>query len=139
MPFITLQYTAAVDAAKAARLASEIADLACTVLRKDPRRTSVLLRPVDASHWFIAGQCLADTGRNAFRLEVTVTDESNTRADKQRFQREAFALLSGLFENLHPHSNVHVIDCRASAYGYGGISQEEHGYRATAPSAPDRT
>ncbi|WP_297908196.1 4-oxalocrotonate tautomerase [Thiomonas sp.] len=139
MPFVTLQYTAPADAALAARLASELADLVCAVLRKDPLRTSVLLRPADPAHWFIAGRRLADTGRHAFRLEVTVTDETNTRAEKQRFQREAFALLSRLFGDIHPHSNVHVIDCRAAAYGYGGISQEEHWSRTPAQPAPDRT
>ncbi len=137
MPFVTLQYTAPTDAAQSARLADEIAGLVCAVLRKDPHRTSVLLRPVDPAQWFIAGRRLADTGRHAFRLEVTVTDETNTRAEKQRFQREAFALLSRLLGDIHPHSNVHVIDCRAAAYGYGGISQEEHWSRESAHCAPD--
>lgn len=126
MPFITLQHTGPSDPDVSARLASALVDLSTQILRKDPQRTSVLVRSVPSAHWFIAGESLAGSGLNAFRLEVTVTDETNTRDEKIRFQREAFATLCRLLGTVHPHSNVHVIDCRAAAYGYGGVTQEEH-------------
>lgn len=126
MPFITLQHTAASDPEVSASLANALVDLTTQILRKDPKRTSVVVRSVPPANWFIAGKSLADPGLHAFRLEVTVTDETNTRNEKIRFQREAFATLSRLLGSVHPHSNVHVIDCRATAYGYGGVTQEEH-------------
>ena len=126
MPFITLQHTGSSDPDVSARLADALLDLSSRILRKDPRRTSVLVRPAPSAQWFIAGESLADSGLTAFRLEVTVTDETNTRDEKIRFQREAFAMLCRLLGTVHPHSNVHVIDCRATAYGYGGVTQEEH-------------
>jgi 4-oxalocrotonate tautomerase len=72
----------------------------------------------------ISGKSLAELGKNAFRLEVTITDETNTKAEKAAYQKEAYAALCELIGNVHPHSNIHVIDCRAAAYGYGGLTQE---------------
>jgi len=55
---------------------------------------------------------------------VTITDETNTRLQKAAYHRAAFELLSTVIGNIHPHSNIHLIDCRAAAYGYGGLTQE---------------
>lgn len=135
MPFITLQHTVSPDTEQSCSLADALTRLTARILRKDPRRTSVLLRPTPPEQWFIDGVSLAALGRHAFRLEVTVTDETCTRDEKIRFQREAFDLLSAMIGDLHPHSNVHVIDCRAAAYGYGGVTQERHMLRREGQSA----
>ncbi|WGS18222.1 MULTISPECIES: hypothetical protein [unclassified Bradyrhizobium] len=58
------------------------------------------------------------------RLEVTITEGTSTRDEKSVYQNKAFALLSKLIGNLHPHANVHIIDCGAVSYGYGGFTQE---------------
>jgi 4-oxalocrotonate tautomerase len=108
------------------RLAVEVAQLTCKVLNKDLDRTTVIIRYVPNDQWFIAGRSLAQHGRSAFRLEVTITDETNTRAEKAAFHKAAFALLSNLIGDLHPHSNIHIVDYRATAYGYGGITQARH-------------
>ena len=126
MPFITLHLSGNPDPELTLLLSKEIGALTCRLLRKDVARTSVLVRFIPRAEWFIAGQSLQELERNAFRLEVTVTDETNTRDEKAVFQREAFQALSAWIGNVHPHSNVHVIDCRATAYGYGGITQERH-------------
>ena len=135
MPGIVLTVSGKPDAALTSRLAADIADLTCKVLKKELSRTSVLVRYQPSEQWFIAGRALADDGRNAFKLEVTITDETNTKAEKATYQAEAFALLSRLIGDLHPHSNIHVIDCRASAYGYAGVTQEEYRFRASAVPA----
>ena len=126
MPFITLHLSGSPDPELSRDLSKRIGALACKLLRKDLRRTSVLVRYVPHADWFIADQSLQELGRNAFRLEVTVTDETNTRDEKATFQREAFQALSTRIGNVHPHSNIHVIDCRATAYGYGGVTQDRH-------------
>lgn len=131
MPGIILTVSGQPNAALTSRLAADIADLTCRVLKKELARTSVLIRYQPAEHWFIAGRALADDGRNAFKLEVTITDETNTRDEKAAFHKEAFGLLSQIIGNLHPHSNIHVIDCRSSAYGYGGVTQDEYRFRAS--------
>lgn len=126
MPGITLTVSGEEDAALTQRLAVEISSLTCELLKKELSRTAAIVRYVPRAHWFIAGKSLAEQGKNAFRLEVTITDETNTKIEKATYHKAAFELLSGLISDLHPHSNIHVIDCRASAYGYGGVTQEFH-------------
>jgi 4-oxalocrotonate tautomerase len=132
MPGITLTLSGKTDPTETARLADAVAALTCRVLRKELERTTVIVRHVAREDWFIVGQSLAALDRNAFRLEVAITDETNTREEKAAFHREAFALLSERIGNLHPHSNIHIIDCRATAYGYGGVTQAEFAFRRMA-------
>jgi 4-oxalocrotonate tautomerase len=129
MPSIFLTVSGQDDPALTRRLAEEVAGLTCEVLRKEHERTTVIVRYVPKDQWFVAGRSLAEHGKTAFRLEVTVTDETNTRAEKAAFQKAAFALLSDLMADVHPHSNIHVVDCRATAYGYGGLTQASHYHR----------
>lgn len=124
MPGVFLRVSGQQDAAQAQSLAGALTDLTCKVLEKRPAQTMVLIQFVPHDLWFIDKRSLVEHGRNSFRLEVTITDETNTKSQKARYHREAFALLAERIGNLHAHSNVHVIDCRASAYGYGGVTQE---------------
>lgn len=123
MPGITLTVSGHPDAALCRQLAQAVARLTCESLDKRIDQTMVILRTVDPEHWFIGGRSLAELGRNSFRLEVTISDETNTRAEKKAYHADAYALLCDLIGNVHPHSNIHVIDCRLTAYGYGGVTQ----------------
>ena len=66
--------------------------------------------------------------KNAFRLWVTITDEINSKAEKAAYHKAAFELLSTLIGDVHPISNIYVIDARATGYGYTGGTQE-HGFQ----------
>ncbi|BDM20895.1 tautomerase family protein [Pseudomonas sp. LRP2-20] len=123
MPGITLTLSGAPNAALASDLSHELTELTARVLDKQPSQTMVIVRFVDAGLWFIDSESLERLGRNSFRLEVTITDETTTVEQKRQYQREAYDLLSGRIGNVHPHSNVHIIDVRATAYGYGGVPQ----------------
>ena len=129
MPGILLKISGEPNPALTRRAVAEIMALTCRALDKQPERAMVMVDYVPRENWYIAGRSLVELEVNSFRLEVTVTDETNTRAQKAEFHRAAFALLSELIGNVHPHSNVHVIDCRASAYGYGGVTQEHRYHR----------
>jgi hypothetical protein len=59
---------------------------------------------------------------------LTITDETNTKVERADYRKAAFELLAGIIGNLHPHSNIHIIDCQASGYGYGGVTQEYRFY-----------
>ncbi|MDF1793841.1 MAG: 4-oxalocrotonate tautomerase [Thalassobaculaceae bacterium] len=124
MPGITLTLSGEEDRVLARSLAGEITTLTCDVLEKLPSNTMVMVKFLPDDLWFIDSRSLADYGRKSFRLEVTITDETTTKDQKARYQRAAFDLLSEKIGNVHPHSNVHVIDCRADAYSYGGVTQE---------------
>ncbi|MFJ3151377.1 4-oxalocrotonate tautomerase [Pseudomonas putida] len=123
MPGITLTLSGAPDAALASRLSHELTELTARVLDKLPSQTMVIVRFVDPGLWFIDSESLESLGRNSFRLEVTITDETTTVEQKRRYQRESYDLLSQHIGNVHPHSNVHLIEVRATAYGYGGVPQ----------------
>ncbi|MFG0466223.1 4-oxalocrotonate tautomerase family protein [Pseudomonas putida] len=123
MPGITLTLSGAPDAALASRLGHELTELTARVLDKLPSQTMVIVRFIDPGLWFIDSESLECLGRNSFRLEVTITDETTTVEQKRRYQRESYDLLSQRIGNVHPHSNVHLIEVRATAYGYGGVPQ----------------
>jgi Uncharacterized protein, 4-oxalocrotonate tautomerase homolog len=123
MPGITLTLSGAPDTALASQISRELTELTARVLDKQPSQTMVIVRFVDPGLWFIENESLESLGRNSFRLEVTITDETTTVEQKRRYQRETYDLLSGRIGNVHPHSNVHIIDVRATAYGYGGVPQ----------------
>ena len=63
-------------------------------------------------------------GRNAFQLDISVTDETNTKAEKAEYLKQAFAALSEVIGDVNDVSYIYVIDARAAAYGYGGKTQE---------------
>lgn len=112
MPGITLTLPGAPDAALASRLSHELTELTARVLDKQPSQTMVIVGFVDPSLWFIDSKSLESLGQNSFRLEITITDETTTVAQKRRYQRESYDLLSERIGNVHPHSNVHIICCR---------------------------
>jgi 4-oxalocrotonate tautomerase len=124
MPGIVLTISGEPDDSLAQRVAEDITNLTCSVLRKRPDRTMVMVRHIPHRSWFIDKRPLSAWGKNSFRLEVTITRDTNTRAEKAEFHKQAFALLSRVLGDVHPHSNVHIIDCSAAGYGYGGITQE---------------
>ncbi|ABE36656.1 tautomerase enzyme family protein [Paraburkholderia xenovorans LB400] len=124
MPGIKLTVSGNGDTGLSEHLATEVSALTCSVLEKELGKTMVVIRYIPPEQWFIAGRSLASLGKNSFRLEVTITEETNTKGQKAEYQRQAFELLSTLIGNVHPHSNVHVIDCAATSYGYGGLTQE---------------
>jgi 4-oxalocrotonate tautomerase len=116
---------------KAETLVNEAAALASTLtarwLGKDPRLTAVAVEVVPLQRWFVAGRALAESAPGAqasFFLEVRITEGTNTKDEKAKYIAETFAAYRTLLGELHPESYVHVVDARADAYGYGGLTQE---------------
>ncbi|WP_019938538.1 hypothetical protein [Bordetella sp. FB-8] len=124
MPGIVLTVSGESNKTLTNRLANELPRLTCRILKKEPERTMMMVRYVPKDQWFIAGRSLAESGQSSFRLEITITDETNTKSEKAAYHKAAFELLSDIIGNLHPHSNIHIMDCRATAYGYGGVTQD---------------
>ena len=124
MPLINLRIAAAPDRELAARAAAIVHRHSVELLGKQPELIAVAVDFVDPATWFIAGQSLAMRGRPSFQLEIKVTDETNTKAEKARFIAAVFASFEQLFGPLHEESYIHVHDVRAAAYGYGGRTQE---------------
>jgi len=103
MPYLHIQISGDADDALAANVARNATELTARLLGKDPSLTAVVVDFIAPSRWFIGGRPLV-------YLEAV--------------HRAMGELLGGVAE----HSYVHVADLRASAYGFGGRTQE-HRYQ----------
>ncbi|WP_295539629.1 4-oxalocrotonate tautomerase [uncultured Pseudacidovorax sp.] len=124
MPHIVIHLSGEPDAALAAATAETVSGLTQRLLGKKPEVIAIAVQFIPAAQWFIGGRSLQAQGRSAYHLDISVTDETNTKAEKAAFLRELHAAMSALRPDLHEVSYAHVIDARAAAYGYGGRTQE---------------
>lgn len=130
MPHIVVHQSGAPDAQLARNVVERICQLTQEVLGKSLAVISIEVVHVPSDAWFIGGTSLATLGRSAFNLDISITDETNTKAEKARYVQEVFAAMAALRPDLHDVSYVHLIDARAAAYGYGGKTQEFRHQRA---------
>lgn len=124
MPHIVVQLSGEPDAHRTQRTLDAVMSTTREILGKDEAVMAVAVQYIAADRWFIGGDSLATLGRSAFHLDISITDETNTKAEKARYIRAVYAAMADLHADLHPVSYVHLIDARAAAYGYGGLTQE---------------
>ena len=124
MPHIQLQLSGSPETSPAAAAVTHVQQLTQQLLGKDPALISVAVQHVPAHCWWVGGQTLADLQQTAFYLQISVTDETNTKAEKARYLQAVHAAMAALLPGLHPVSYIHIVDARAAAYGYGGVTQE---------------
>ncbi|MDT7833749.1 tautomerase family protein [Aquabacterium sp. OR-4] len=130
MPLVTLRLGATPDRHLAARAAALLHQLTVTHLGKRPELIATAVDFIDPATWFVAGRSLADSGLRSYHLTITITDETNLKAEKSRFMAAVHAALGDLLGPLHEESYIHVHDVRAAAYGYGGRTQEWRAHHA---------
>ncbi|MFT4268247.1 MAG: 4-oxalocrotonate tautomerase [Xenophilus sp.] len=124
MPHIAIHLSGEPDAALARRAAEAVGDLTRRLLGKQPEVIATTVQFIPDTQWFIGGRTLAEQGASAFHLDISITDETNTKAEKARYLAAVHEAMAGLRPKLHEVSYAHVIDARAAAYGYGGRTQE---------------
>ncbi|MDI4634666.1 4-oxalocrotonate tautomerase [Pelomonas sp. V22] len=124
MPLLNLRIAATPNRALAARAAATLQDLTVQLLGKQAELIAIAVDFVDPATWFVAGRPLSDWQRSSFSLEIKITDETNTKAEKARYIAAVFEAFSDLLGPLHTESYIHVHDVRPAAYGYGGRTQE---------------
>ena len=124
MPYLHIQLSGEPDDALAERVASEASGLTARLLGKDPALTAVVVDFVPARRWFIAKAPLSASGERSYHWLVTITDETNTKAEKAAYLADVHATMDRLLGGVADHSYVQVADVRATAYGYGGVTQE---------------
>ena len=61
----------------------------------------------------------------SFNLNISITDETNTKDEKAAYIAAIYAAMDGLLEGVHEKSYVLITSANAAGYGYGGITQEE--------------
>jgi 4-oxalocrotonate tautomerase len=124
MPHIVIHLSGTPDPQLTRNVVDRVMALTQSVLGKQPPVMAITVQYIAADTWFIGGDTLADLNRTAFHLDISITDETNTKAEKARYLREIHAAMAALRPDLHEVSYVHLIDARAAAYGYGGLTQE---------------
>ena len=124
MPILNVKIAAPESPELSAAVASSLIELTSRVLRKKPEVTSVAISYLKPENWIIGGSSLAAQGRSSFYFDIKITDETNTKAEKEQYIREAYALFARLLGDVHEVSYIHIEDVRAGAYGYGGLTQE---------------
>ncbi|MGJ0480046.1 tautomerase family protein [Pantoea agglomerans] len=124
MPGVTLTLSGVSNKELTKECVQLATQITCEVLTKNSFETMVIVRHVDNDDWFIDGKSLTEWGKNSFRLEVTVVDETCSKDQKAAYQKAIYEAMERTIGNLHPQSNVHIIDCKAASYGYTGITQE---------------
>lgn len=124
MPYLHIQLSGTRDDALARRTADTAAELTAAILRKDRALTAVVVEFIEPAHWFVAGQALSSGAARSYHWYVSITDETNTKAEKAQYIAAVHHAMAELLGDVAEHSYVQVADVRASAYGYGGKTQE---------------
>ena len=124
MPYLDIQLSGTRDDALARRTADTAAELTAAILRKDRALTAVVVEFIEPAHWFVAGQALSSGAARSYHWYVSITDETNTKAEKAQYIAAVHHAMAELLGDVAEHSYVQVADVRASAYGYGGKTQE---------------
>jgi 4-oxalocrotonate tautomerase len=124
MPILNVKVAAARSEPLTHEISSTLLELTSRVLGKQPSLTAIAISYIDPRDWVVGGRSLADQAKSSFYLEIKITDEANTKAEKAQYIAEAFAAFGRLLPNLHEESYIHIDDVRAAAYGYGGRTQE---------------
>jgi len=123
MPIITIRY-ATKHAVTPADVATEASAASVSFLRKRADLTAVIAEPADPTHWFVAGESLAQHELAGFWLQIRVVEGTNTKEEKELFIAAIFDAMRQLLGPIHHESYVHIHEVRADAYGFGGRTQE---------------
>jgi 4-oxalocrotonate tautomerase len=124
MPILNVKVSAKKSTKMTKAISGILLELTSRILHKKREVTSIAISYADPDDWIVAGSSLSEQGKSSIYFDIKITDETNTKAEKAQYIREAFDAFSQLLGNLHEESYIYVEDVRATAYGYGGLTQE---------------
>ena len=124
MPYIHVQISGNPDNQLAENVARSATELTARLLGKDPALTAVVVDFIAPTRWFIGGKPLSDGGPRSYHWLVSITDETNTKREKAAYLAAVHSARHEHLGSVAEHSYVQVADVRASAYGFGGQTQE---------------
>jgi len=124
MPILTVKVSGKKSPEMTAQIGELLMDLTSRILKKKREVTAIAIEYVDHDSWFVGGKPLSDVGKNSFYFDIKITDETNTKDEKAQYIKEAYEGFGRILGNLHEESYIYVQDVRATAYGFGGRTQE---------------
>mgnify|MGYP003938426313 CR=1 FL=1 len=130
MPILNVKVSVEKSEEMTAKIYELLSALTQRILGKNPALTAITIDYLDPRDWIVGGKTLAQQGKPSVYLDIKITDETNTKDEKATYIAEVFKGFSALLENLHEESYIYVQDVRATAYGYGGQTQERRYHHA---------
>lgn len=124
MPILNVKTSATPSPELTQKINALLLNLTSTILKKRPEVTAIAIDYVPQEHWRIGGVSLKELNKHSVYFDIKITDETNTKDEKARYIREAFAGFQALLGDLDEKSYVYIQDVRAATYGYGGETQE---------------
>lgn len=124
MPILNVKISGTKSAETTKQVTDLLLDITTRILKKKREVTAIAIDYIDRDCWIVSGKLLSEQNKNSFYFDIKVTDETNTKDEKAQYIKEAFAGFEKILGNLHEESYVYVADVRATAYGYGGKTQE---------------
>ena len=124
MPILNVKVSAAQSPELTRQIADLLLELTTRILKKDRGVTAIAIDFIEHDCWVVGGSLLSEQGKNSFYFDIKITDETNTKAEKAQYIREAFDGFARILGNLHDESYIYVQDVRATSYGYAGLTQE---------------
>lgn len=124
MPILNVKVSGAKSAETTKQITDLLLDITTRILKKKREVTAIAIDYIDRDCWMVGGKLLSEQGKNSFYFDIKVTDETNTKDEKAQYIKEAFEGFEKILGDLHEESYVYVADVRATAYGYGGKTQE---------------
>jgi 4-oxalocrotonate tautomerase len=124
MPILTVKISGKKSPQTTQRVGDLLMELTTRILKKKREVTSIAIEYIDHDAWFVGGELLSKANKNSFYFDIKITDETNTKDEKALYIQEAFKGFEQILGNLHVESYIYVQDVRATAYGYGGFTQE---------------
>ncbi|MBU3588757.1 4-oxalocrotonate tautomerase family protein [Polynucleobacter sp. 80A-SIGWE] len=124
MPILNVKISGTKSAETTKQVTDLLLDITTRILKKKREVTAIAIDYIDRDCWIVGGKLLSEQNKNSFYFDIKVTDETNTKDEKAQYIKEAFAGFEKILGNLHEESYVYVADVRATAYGYGGKTQE---------------
>lgn len=130
MPILNVKVSIEKSEEMTAKIYELLSALTQRILGKNPSLTAITIDYVDPRDWIVGGKTLAQQGKSSVYLDIKITDETNTKDEKAAYIAEVFKGFSAILGNLHEESYIYVQDVRATAYGYGGQTQERRYHHA---------
>lgn len=124
MPILTVKVSAQKSESLALKINNILLELTSNILNKKRELTSIIIDYIEPDNWIIGGNTLIALEKNTFYLNITITDETNTKEEKSKYIEAVFKAFDDILGNLHEESYIYIQDARATAYGYGGLTQE---------------
>ena len=123
MPTLNLKVAPLQNPERYLQLARALTAITAEILGKRPEVTAVIIDDLPAAQWFVAGR---DVQRPTAMLEISITQGTNTSAEKSAFVTAAFDELRRQLAHggaLEEASYVIVREVPATDWGYGGQTQ----------------